>query len=395
MQPHRRLASRALLLGLLSGCGASASAPPAAPTPQPSTGTSETANAALRGALASVLQGRGAPALAALRPLDPAQLSTRNAATRACMLERLGQRQLPPVQVADRFVAGVLTAYRRYWLRGLLNDRLGEAHERELLEELNGRVRRAGGREAATPGDLEPVLDSLIRRRGYNVLLGVTHPFRELMLWRSETEERYDVPLPEGIQPVTVVFMDDFASLGWAGFATCGRSYSGGWTRPDRLYAVRGAYQPGSESFRVSYLVHEGQHFADNRRFPELERQDALEYRAKLAELALARSTAYELLGAFAGNVSDDPGIPHSFANAKVVRGLAARLYADPAPIPVWSEVPVERINAAARELLREDTERLAAAQVAPTVSPDPSSPGSPRSRKAYRQARDGMESRR
>jgi hypothetical protein len=123
---------------------------------------------------------------------------------------------------------------------------------------------------------------------------------------------------------------------------------------------VRSAYDLESENFRISYLTHEAQHFADNHRFPGIERQDELEYRAKLAELALARETVYQLLDAFAGNVSDDPGVPHSYANGRVARGLAARLFPDSAA-PTWSEAPVERINAAARELLREDTERLAA----------------------------------
>jgi hypothetical protein len=252
----------------------------------------------------------------------------------------------------------VLGAYREYWLRALLSGEPAAAHEGWLLERLNRLVSEAGGASAATLDDLEPALDAIIGARGYHVLLGVTSPLRELMLWRTETEERYDVPLPEGVQPVTVMFMDDFASLGWAGFATCGRSHSGGWTRPDRLYAVRSAYDVGSEEFRVSYLAHEAQHFADNRRYPDLDRQDELEYRAKLTELAAARGTLYDLLDGFARNVSEDRGVPHSYANGRVVRGLAARLFADSAAAPAWRTAPPERINEAARRLLREDTAR-------------------------------------
>jgi len=153
--------------------------------------------------------------------------------------------------------------------------------------------------------------------------------------------------------------MDDFASLGWAGFATCDRHYSGGWTKPDRLYAVRSAYDLASENFRVSYLAHEAQHFSDNHRFPELERQEELEYRAKLVELALGTATIYDLLDNFAGNTSNDVSVPHSFANGQVVRDLSERLYPGAAGVPAWREASIERINGAAADLLREDTARL------------------------------------
>ena len=316
---------------------------------------------AFRQSLSSVLQGHGAEAVATLRGIDSAGLSPRNATTRACMLERLGKRRLPETPVTDPFVRDVLATYRQYWLRALLGDKPA-AEEPWLLQRLGRLVSRAGGKRGATLDDLEPALDSIVRARGYHVLLGVTSPLRELMLWRTETEQRYDVQLPEGVQPVTVVLMDDFASLGWAGFATCDRSHSGGWTKPDRLYAVQSAYELDSEDYRVSYLAHEAQHFSDNRRFPDLDRQEELEYRAKLTELAIARETLYDLLEAFAGNTSDDPGVPHSYANGRVVRDLAGRLGAGTGGVPAWRDMPVERINSAARGLLVEETERLTAA---------------------------------
>ena len=337
-------------------------APPksvAAPPPGPTGAADEAADGAMRGALASALQARGMDAVTALRALDPARLAERYAPTRGCMLERLDARKPPPIALADGFLAEVLAAYREYWLRSLRAERPQPENEAWLLATLNARVEAEGGTAAASMDQLEPALEALIGAHGYHALLGMTRPLRELMLWKTETETRYDVRLPESTQAVTVVFLDGFASLGWAGFATCNRHHSGGWTKPDRLYAVRSAYDLASENFRVSYLAHEAQHFADNRRFPRLEQQAELEYRAKLVELAVGQSSVYDLLDSFTGNVSDDVSVPHSHANGRVVRDMSKRLFPVPSNAPAWRNASIERINTAAGDLLREDTARL------------------------------------
>jgi hypothetical protein len=313
----------------------------------------------MRGALADALQARGGPAVAALRGLDSATLAPRYAPTRRCMLERLGDRHPPPLTVSDRLVGPVLTAYQEYWLRTLRAEHPEADNEAWLLATLNAIVKAEGGAAASSLDALEPSLESLIVGRGYHVLLGVTSPLRELMLWKTEAETRYDVALPETREAVTVVFMDDFASLGWAGFATCDRHHSGGWTKPDRLYAVRSAYDTLSENFRVSYLAHEGQHFSDNRRFPEVTQQAELEYRAKLTELAVGSTTVHDLLDAFVANVGTDIAVPHSYANGRVVRDMRLRLGPGAGAVTGWPGIAVERINAAAVSLLREDSARL------------------------------------
>jgi hypothetical protein len=345
----------AILLCVWLACARSAAAGPGLPA------APATADALMRSALADALQADGRAALVALRSLDAAQLAPRDAPTRSCMIERLGARRAPPVTVPDRFVAGVLLSYQEYWMRSLLAEHAAVQNEAWLLAALNRQMAGAGagGGKAANMDDLESALEPVLLAHGYHALLGMTRPLRELMLWKSEAEARYQVTLPEGEQPVVVVFMDDFATLGWAGFATCDRHHSGGWTKPDRLYAVRSAYDLDSEQFRVSYLAHEAQHFADSQRFPALEDQAQLEYRAKLVELATARTSAYELLDAFAGNTSADPAIPHSFANRRLVRDMSQRLFPAGSPPFAWQAIPVSSINAAAAALLREDSARL------------------------------------
>jgi hypothetical protein len=352
----RRWPTVLLLVGVASaGCRERGGDPAAGDAAPPA---ASAADAGMREALSFALQAQGTRALERLRSLDSAELSPRYRPTHACMLGRLSREDSVPVAVADPFIAGALADYREYWLRALMSESPAAANETRLLTALNARVQAVGGKTAPDLDALEPTLEGLIRRRGHHALLGVTSPLRELMLWKTEAGRRYDVGLPEGNQPVQVVFMDDFTSLGWAGFATCDRHHTGGWTRPDRLYAVGSAYDTTSENFRVSYLAHEAQHFADNRRFPRIARQEELEYRAKLVELAVGRESVHELLDAFAGNVSADTNVPHSYANGRVVRDMASRLGLADAETR-WREVEPARINSAAAELLLADSDRL------------------------------------
>ena len=340
------------LLFLLQACAPGVVPPAARSAPD------ATASAAMRRALAAALQARGDTAVAILRPIDPAGLDDRARSVRACMLERLGDRKLPPESLDDPFVRGVLGTYEGYWLGSIRDEAPASTLERRLLDTLNFQLSAQGGSAARDLDGAEEALGPMLEARGYHSLMGVTSPLRELMLWRSERTARFDVALPQGIQTVTVVFMDDFASLGWAGFATCDRNHTGGWTKPDRLYAVQSAYDTTKESFRVSYLAHEGQHFWDTSHLSADTPQDILEYRAKLVELALGQVTEYDLLAQFTVNSGDDPAVPHAYANGRVIHDLRARLFPGGADAPSWREVPVERLNAAAAALLREDIAR-------------------------------------
>jgi len=348
----------AIALTMLVGCAVHAPAIAPAEAKPSTTTPSEQRNAddAMSEAYSAALQGNGRAAVGILATVDPAHLSERNRTTRSCMLDRIDGRHAPDVALADPFVADVLSAYRDYWLRSLRAEQPVAANEAALLATLNGAARAAGVKSANNLDDLESILVSMILTRGYHSLHGMTRPLREFMLWKVQNETRYDVSLPQGTQPVTVVFMDGFISLGWAGFATCDRAHTGGWTKPDRLYAVRSAYDLDSESFRVSYLAHEAQHFADNAQFPRLE-QPELEFRAKLTELAVSHDTTFELLQDFVVNRGTDRGVPHSFADGQVMDALEATLQpVEQNDAKDWRGIGVERINAAARALLLQDT---------------------------------------
>ena len=126
----------------------------------------------------------------------------------------------------------------------------------------------------------------ILMTKGYYSTIGTTRPYRDLIIWKEQTEQEYIVRLPEGKQKVKVVFMGNFVCNGWIEYATMGKSSAGGWATKDAIYCLK-SYDVSSENFRVSLLVHEGQHFTDYQSFPKL-RQADLEYRAKLAELSKA-----------------------------------------------------------------------------------------------------------
>jgi hypothetical protein len=305
------------------------------------------------GAALSADMARG---LALLDAIPVSSLDARQRAAADAMRARFGASEPPISGDLPSLSRALLGAYQRYWRQAMLKRSPIAAAEGELLATLNRFL-------AAAHPDLDAATDAAkaaIESEGLHALTGMTLPLHELMIWKRNVPTTYHVALPEQDIDVTVVFLDDFVSLGWAAFATAERSHTGGWATAEALYAVRSAYDVDSESFRVSYLAHEGQHCTDNRRFPQLQ-QPELEYRAKLTELACADATAHGLLQRFAARTGSDRAIPHAFAHHWLVRHMTDALGA----AADWSGVPVQRINGAARELLIASSRALEARDAA------------------------------
>lgn len=320
--------------------------------------------AEFRAAGALAMQADLKSALPHLLRVNPAALPEDRRKVWSCMRERFVAHKPPALPPdLDPWAGRVLATYRRYWTRAMLGTQTPAQAETELASTLASMLALPAGMGAQPGmGKLEPLLTAKFEARGYHALFGVTAPLREFMLWRKQTDETYAIDLPEGREPVHVTMMDDFVSLGWLGYAICDFHHTGGWATPDRLFAVRSAYDLDSESFKVSYLAHEGQHFSDYRRFPGLAQPD-LEYRAKLVELSAANASLYDLLAAFAANGSDDRAQPHPWADRHVVNDLAAKLaLATPTTAEAWKKIPIAQINAAARALLEQDSSRRASA---------------------------------
>lgn len=311
--------------------------------------------AAIDASTAAMFEGDAPRALALLASVPDAQWSGKDLAYRQCLQARFGATPPPaPASTAidDPVVRDVLGAYQHYWWAALREPAKRSQAEAALLAALRGQL-KVDAKAAPTLDDVEPVVERTLLARGWHAQLGVTPPLRELMLWHSQETRPFVVSLPDGPQPVDVDLLADFASYGWSSFARCDRGANGGWTTDTKLFAVLPLYDGGvdGEDFRVVFLAHEAQHFADKQRFKNLANWE-LEYRAKLVELAMADKVRERRLHYFLTSQGDDTNAPHNYANKRVIDDLRTRLGASP------ETVPVATLQAAARELLQADTQR-------------------------------------
>lgn len=348
------------LICLLAACLRPTTAPsgkaPAAPHP---------GRAAFERGYGLILQGDLKAGLAVLGPIPPDSLGPADRASRQAILDRFqtGPAREPNLPVG--FPRAVVASYEDYWTQSLLRRVAPGTAEAGLQTRLRACLRQHGKPADGyrTLEDLTEALGPLLEAEGFHSLRGLTAPYHELMLWRKERAATYEVRLPDSMQRVRVVFMSDFVLRGWLGFATCDRSYSGGWTTDQALFCLEDAYDLDSEGFTVSYLAHEGQHFADNQRFPKLQ-QPELEYRAKLVEVIQAKATLPALLDQFSRRGGTQRDAPHAYANRQLALNLSLALFGGDAAMKDpgrWAEKAPADIQAAALRLLRESTAALEA----------------------------------
>ena len=322
--------------------------------------SSEAADRAMAEASRAALSVDIPAALDALARVPAEQFVGKDARVRNCMIRTFGSADAPPPVsgIDDPFARAVVAAYRRYWWHVLRQPERRQALESRLGADLAGLL------DLPPPENTEAALDRLVERigdalreRGLYAQQGRTPPLHELLLWSTQQPRDYSVALPEGFeQPVRVFILEDFLSNGWTHYARCGMRGPGGWANPEGLYAVRHRYDSlESEEFKVSFLGHEAQHFADLRRWPDMPSWQ-LEYRAKLTQLVLADQSLASILETFVRTRTDDRSLPHPYANSRVVRDLMEALeLTSPADLASTAPANIRRV---ARELLVRDTEQ-------------------------------------
>jgi len=253
----------------------------------------------------------------------------------------------------------IVSLYRDYWRIALLQypglPADGDAQETILLESLQTYI----GKNFPEVAQDDPyaALQQVIEAQGFHALLGPAAPLEDLLIWRDESEEKFETELTDQTVSVRVVFLSDIYSQGWKHYATLGLASTTGWVQNEMLYCIDGTYATGTETFLVSYLKHEGRHLADLQILPNLPAVD-LEYRAKLTELAFAGSTQRRLLDDFTAKSALNPDSPHAEANFRVTRDLWRELYGTPFPggTGQWMTVSPGKVNRAAERLLFQDT---------------------------------------
>jgi hypothetical protein len=300
--------------------------------------------------------------LAALKKIDIARLSEKDAATQRCIQARFALNAVdPPERDLNPSAAAVLAAYKHYW-RDVSIPRITRANaDLALIEKLVVLLEKNGVSIKASddPEKIGEHIKAMLERAGIHVLMGVTSPNFELMMWRSEEVKRYEVALPESRQAVDVAFISDFIVSGWLSFLTCDKMSTGGWTTKERIYMVGSRAETEAAPLQLqTNLNHEGQHFADFVSYPMLE-QAELEYRAKLTELALSTTdTKTALENFFRNGAVGRDNAPHSHAEYWLKQNLTKEM-------PTLTDVSQrkfaddETIRKAARRLLINSSAKL------------------------------------
>ena len=277
---------------------------------------------------------------------------------RARFIERTDGLDLDAIE--DDLLRSSAALYQEYWRDALVNPAEIARYETALSNNLVSILRKDGWANANADNVFDQ-LKAAIEAKGFFLLLGRTAPLLEFMAWRETETIAYDVQLTDGSQSVTVNFLNGFISRGWISFATMGKDATGGWAKRDGLFAA-GTYDRKSEKFLISYLKHEGRHFADYQIFPKLVSAD-LEYRAKLTELAFADDELRHLLRSFTALAKKDSMAPHPLANWYVISSMSAALLDKtwPDESQDWDSFSNDTIRKTARNLLEANTLTLKA----------------------------------
>lgn len=260
-------------------------------------------------------------------------------------------------------IDGLLKIFHNYWRASLLDccTNYESGFVPEVLAYLNENCPPVQG-QSINMENVPEFYSRYIKSKGLYSTGGIgrTGKLIDLLVWKAQKDTSYTISLNDEELNVKVVFLENFITLGWEEYATLGKYYPSGWAKDNALYCVKDAYDLNSERFFVSYLAHEGRHFADYKLFHQLKNED-YEYRAKLTELSLAENTLYDLMKFFIDNANYQSDNGHSVANYCVVRDLSKAIFnmEYENDIEKWRSIRLKEINKCASHLLMANTKAL------------------------------------
>jgi hypothetical protein len=261
-------------------------------------------------------------------------------------------------------VNAVIGIYEDYWRSALTRKLTPEVADKYLQQALRSLLNERYP-EYDESGDVFSQLAAALAAAQVESSVSITPPWRDLYIWSRQNAQDYQVELTDGVEQVTVIFMEQAVVQGWQHFALLDLLATSGWATATALYCLCWSYDLESDAFRKSWLKHETRHLADFREFPGLAESD-MEYRAKLTELAFAGSDAVSMLQRFAISGSAISGFAvsesaHTTANHRVSDEIYRQIFQQQMPDRPenWPFLSPARVSEVARYLLQVDTGKL------------------------------------
>lgn len=257
----------------------------------------------------------------------------------------------------NQIIGDIDKIYQKYYRNVFWMNMSNEEAKKLLFHEL----KTFGGAKSDLLDDdnIEEEIERIVKREGYECLCGDTSGFYGPYIWKSSTTVTYEVELPSGIEPYTIIMMDGFISRSWLDFISFGKTGTGGWVGKDgTLCCVRSLYDTESEEFNISFLKHEAQHAYDKKRYSDTTTTD-LEYRAKLVELTYySNDEKIKEIFNEADNINPDNG--HSVAAHRIISEMSQKIFGCEYmnDEKAW-ENKLDNVKKYARELLEESSESL------------------------------------
>jgi hypothetical protein len=267
------------------------------------------------------------------------------------------------IQTEDSLIINILNIFHNYWRDVLMKKKSLRESEKEngilLVNYLKSNF-SPNGHLSQKEIKIENViyyLSNMLKQNGYYSRIDKTGNIMDLIIWTKQSIKNYSINLADTTVNVPVVFIDSTVTLGWEGYATFDHFYPGGWTATDTLYCIKKDYDINSDEFRVNLLTHETQHFVDAKLYSDFPRWTA-EYRAKLAQLSVAKKSVYYLINGFIKGSENDSNLTHPFAEYKIIADLSKEIFKEKSVIDInkWKEIPYLKINGISRKLLKQNS---------------------------------------
>ena len=135
------------------------------------------------------------------------------------------------LQLNSSFEEALISLYRLYWWDSFFQKRSDGELEADLLRGLQDLLGKVTENDCnlLSFDEVEELLDYHLKKFGYCCLFGRTGSLRELMIWKCESIQSFNVQLAEGEVLLSVRILQNFLSYGWLGFLSLGVWHTGGW----------------------------------------------------------------------------------------------------------------------------------------------------------------------